>query len=329
LYIGSLILFTFLATLILKKISGELLFKKNKALESTESEYTAFSKETERLETENNSLEKTAKETIGLYNMTKEICKTLDIEKIFTIFKEQVNNHFKVEECQFLSKEADLSLYKGYAIFPLIIDNETIGSLVASGISQSDRVKFGILARQFLIGGKRALLYKKMQELAITDGLTQLFSRRHFLDRFKEELVRSKKFKYKFSFLMVDIDKFKDLNDRYGHLVGDAILREISKAVKETIRQIDFIGRYGGEELSIILVETGKDEARFVAERIRRTIEEKEISAYDERLKVTLSIGISTFSDDGANMEEIIEGADKAMYIAKRSGRNKVRAYEA
>jgi diguanylate cyclase (GGDEF)-like protein len=209
----------------------------------------------------------------------------------------------------------------------LVIQQDTIGYLIASGINENDKDRFGILAQQFLIGVKRVLLYKKMQELAITDGLTQLFSRRHFLDRFKEELSRSKKFKYRFSFLMVDIDKFKEFNDKYGHLVGDAILREVSKTIKETIRQIDFVGRYGGEELSVILVETDKEHARFAAERLRQAIESRDIRVYDEELKVTISIGISTFSSDGETVEKLIETADQALYAAKQAGRNKVCSY--
>jgi len=218
-------------------------------------------------------------------------------------------------------------MHEGSLVFPLVIQQDTIGYLIASQIREEDKERFQILAQQFLIGLKRALLYKKMQELAITDSLTQLFSRRHFLDRFKEELNRSRKFKYSFSFLMVDIDKFKDFNDKYGHLVGDAILREVSRTIKETIRQIDFVGRYGGEELSVILVETDKEQARFAAERLRQAVEAKNIRVYDEELKVTISIGIATFSRGSETADKLIESADKALYAAKQAGRNRVCAY--
>ncbi len=325
LYIAILSLSTVFGALALKKILRESLLKREKRLKSYEFEYAELNEEKSKLTEDNQSLEKEVNETIALYNLTKDICKTLEEEKIFTIFKERISDYLDSGECQFLSKDADLSLYKGSAVFPLVIQQDVAGYLAVSGITDKDKERFQILAQQFLIGFKRAILYKKMQELSITDSLTRLFSRRHFLERFKEELRRSKKFKYKSSFLMVDIDKFKDFNDKYGHLVGDAILREVSKTIKETIRQIDFVGRYGGEELSIILVETDKEQACFAAERLRKAIESKNIKVYDEELKVTVSIGISTFSDDGSTLEALIERADKALYLAKEAGRNRVK----
>jgi diguanylate cyclase (GGDEF)-like protein len=128
---------------------------------------------------------------------------------------------------------------------------------------------------------------------------------------------------------MIDIDHFKDYNDRYGHLVGDAILKEVSKSIKENIRQIDLSGRYGGEEFSIVLAETDKEQAQFVAGRIRQAIEYKCIRVYDEDLKITVSVGISAYPGDGKNAEELIDRADSALYQAKQEGRNRVCVYGA
>ncbi len=128
---------------------------------------------------------------------------------------------------------------------------------------------------------------------------------------------------------MIDIDYFKDFNDRYGHIVGDAILRELSRAIQENIRQIDLIGRYGGEEFSIILSETDKDVAGLAAERIRTAVQDKHIRVYDEELKITVSIGISTYPYDGKEIEKLIDKADSALYQAKQSGRNRVCAFGA
>ena len=325
LYIAILFLSSGLSVFFIRKIFQEGLLKKNNRLKDLESEYNELIKEESRLTQESKGLDVEVNEKIALYNLTKDICKSLDEDKIFIIFKKWVSNYLNALDCQLLGKDADLSLYGGFTIMPLIIQKDSVGYLAARGITGKDTERFQILAQQFLIGFKRALLYKKMQEMSITDSLTHLFSRRHFLERFKEELRRSKKFKYNFSFLMLDIDKFKDFNDKYGHLVGDAILREVSKTVKDTIRQIDFVGRYGGEELSIILVETDKEQACFAAERLRRAIEEKNMKVYDEELRVTVSIGIATFSDDGLSCEAIIEVADKALYQAKESGRNRVK----
>lgn len=323
--VALLIFFTIFGAFALARALRLGLSKKRSRLKDLEFEYGQLEKEGSRLAEENKSLETGVNETIALYKLTKDICKSLDEAKVFAIFKGWLSEYLNAPDCQLLPKGADLAKYSEFITMPLIIQRDTVGYLAARGLTDKDTERFQILAQQFLIGFKRALLYKKMQELSITDSLTRLFSRRHFMDRFKEELRRSRKFKYNFSFLMVDIDRFKDFNDRYGHLVGDAILREVSKTVKDAIRQIDFVGRYGGEELSVILVETDKAQSHFAAERLRQAVESKKIKVYDEELKVTVSIGIATFPDSGASIEEVIESADKALYQAKEAGRNRVK----
>jgi len=325
LYLAELILFTLIAAYFLRRMLSVSLNEKEKALAAIESEYAGLFENKTELINANKRLSEEVSGTMELYNLTKDICKTLDEEKIFNIFKERVEEYLKIGDCGLLDKDADISLYRSETIFPLIIQRDIMGYLMAKGVDETAKARFQILAQQFLIGYKRALLYKRMQELSITDSLTHLFSRRHFLERFKEELRRSKKFKYNFSFLMVDIDKFKDFNDNYGHLVGDAILREVSKSIKDTMRQIDFVGRYGGEELSVVLVETDKEQARIAAERLRQAIGSRNIRVYDEELKVTVSIGVATFPIDASSAEALIEGADKALYMAKEAGRNRVK----
>lgn len=127
---------------------------------------------------------------------------------------------------------------------------------------------------------------------------------------------------------MLDIDHFKEYNDKYGHLVGDVLLKEISRIIKDSIRQIDLVGRYGGEEFSIILTETDKEGAVFAAERIRQSVQNRSIRAYDEDLKVTISIGISVYPGHGQDAAGLIEKADQALYQAKDTGRNRVCLYE-
>jgi diguanylate cyclase (GGDEF)-like protein len=326
-YLISLIFLTSASYFLIKKTIAKFGLQKEEELKDLGSQYDNFCLKNKSLRDENSILEKKVSQTLKLYNISKDMSKELDENKIFHIFKERVNNYIKVGDCNFIGKDSDPGQHQGYVNFPLVINNEVAGYLIARDIRENDRARFQILAQQFLVMVKRAFLYKNIQELAIMDGLTQVFSRRHFLERFKEELRRSRKFKHNFSFLMVDIDKFKGFNDKYGHLVGDAILREASKTVKDSVRQIDFVGRYGGEELSIVLPETDKEAAFLAAERIRRAIEKKDINVYDEELKVTVSIGISTFPDDADDPSLIIETADKALYAAKEAGRNKVRAY--
>jgi len=281
-------------------------------------------------ERDNLILENTAVETMALYDITKEICKYLDEDKIFACFKEGVSKHMRVRDCRFLKADACLENYNDYLIVPFRIKSESrpVGYLAASGIDKEEKDKFSILANQFILGAKKAVLYKRVQELAINDSLTGIFSRRYYLERLQEELERSKKFSYNFAFFMIDIDNFKDYNDRFGHLVGDTILRELARILKENIRQIDLIGRYGGEEFSIILTETGRQEALFVAERIREAVESQSIRAYDEDLKVTVSIGISIYPSDAREVGQLIERADEALYRAKLTGKNKICVYD-
>ena len=290
--------------------------------------YDSLLAENKKLKTANHNLENTLDSIMALYDITGQICKSLDADKVFSNFRDEINRYIRVSDLKFLEGEkADLSLYKDCTIIPLNIQEELIGYLVADDLGVEDKERFYILSQQFLLGIKRAVLYKSVQELAITDSLTNVFNRRYYLERFKEEIERSRKFNYKFSCLMIDIDYFKDFNDRYGHVVGDAILRELSRTIQENIRQIDLICRYGGEEFSIILSETDKDAAQLVAERIRTSVQDKHIRVYDEELKITVSIGISTYPYDGKEIERLIDKADSALYQAKQAGRNRVCAY--
>ncbi|MBU1869578.1 MAG: GGDEF domain-containing protein [Candidatus Omnitrophica bacterium] len=315
-----LILLSFLSDKLFKRI----LARENDLFEKLQAEYELLNKDSLQIKKQSAQFGDAAEKTLALYDVAKDICKSLDEDKVFAFFKERLARYIQIKDCRFLKEGADLSEVKGYDLVPLNMDKKPIGYLAAGGIREEDKEKFHILAEQFMLGIKRALLYKKVQELSITDGLTQIFSRRYFLERFQEEFSRSKKFNHFLSFLMVDIDHFKEFNDNYGHLVGDAILRDVARVIKENIRQIDFMGRYGGEELSLALAETDRRQAHFAAERIRKAIEARRFRVYDEDLSVTISIGISTFKNDVKDTSALIEKADKALYQAKETGRNKV-----
>ena len=237
----------------------------------------------------------------------------------------------------YFSRKADSSIFdnlkieegvKTFAAIPLVGEKKTVGILVIEDLPSIDLDKIMIMTMQFALEMKRVLLYEKVEELAITDGLTGLYSRRYFLGRLDEETNRSKRYKFGFAFLMIDIDNFKKCNDTYGHLVGDVALKEVGRVIKESIREIDLASRYGGEELSILLPETARKGALLVAERIRERIGGNAFKAYDEELRLTVSIGISIFPGDAKNTKELIEHADKALYTAKRSGKNLVCEYK-
>ncbi len=216
-----------------------------------------------------------------------------------------------------------------FIAIPLIAGNRLNGVFVVEGPLLNDIVRLIILGHQFSIVLERIRLYALVQELAITDGLTNVFVRRYFLDRFAEETERAGHFSTKLSFLMLDIDFFKKCNDKFGHLVGDVALKRIADILKRNLREIDIIGRYGGEEFAIMLPETTKEGAFAVADRLREEVEKADIEAYDEKVKLTISMGIATFPDDANDLKQIIDKADQMLYKAKESGRNKVVVYAA
>lgn len=328
-YLGILIIFALFLYLWLKNSLDKNFVKYKADFQRLKSEYDISLSENAKLKQENSDLENNAEDTILLYDITKEICKSLEIDKVFSSFKQELQKYVSIGDCKLLKSDADLSGYADYKVLPLKIDNSSIGYLALSKVKDKDQDKCHILVQQFLLGLKRAFLYQRVQELAIMDSLTGVFSRRYSIDRLYEELERSKKFKYRFSFLMIDIDHFKDYNDKFGHLVGDAVLKETAETIKENVRQIDLVGRYGGEEFLVILPETDKDQAKFAAERIRQAVQIQPIKAYDEDLKVTISIGISTFPDDSQEASALVEKADTALYQAKQTGRNKICIYGA
>lgn len=275
------------------------------------------------IEAEHRVLKDAFDETIAVYDIAREITKHLDEKEVFASFAEQLRKHLSFTDCRFLRElPGDGAGFE--SVLPLKMGGKVFGYLAAAGVAERDAEKFQILGGQFILGIKRAILYQKVQELATFDGLTHIFTRRYWFERSTQELERSRRFGYKAGCLMVDIDHFKDINDRYGHLVGDAILVEVARIIKENIRQIDLFGKYGGEEFCLLLTETDRDSAVFVAERIRQAIGGRQIRVYDEDLNVTVSIGVAMFAGGGGGLTELIDAADKALYAAKEGGRNRV-----
>ncbi len=215
-----------------------------------------------------------------------------------------------------------------FIAMPLIAGNRFNGLFAIEGPQLDDMVRFVILGHQFAIVLERIRLYSLVQELAITDGLTDIFVRRYFLKRLREEIGRAAHFATSLSFLMLDIDYFKRCNDKFGHLVGDVALRRIADILKDNLRDIDIISRYGGEEFAILLPETTKEGAFVVGERLREAVEKADINAYDENIKLTISMGISTFPDDTSELSQLIDRADQMLYKSKEAGRNRVMVYE-
>lgn len=262
----------------------------------------------------------------------------IKVDKVYKVYKEEkgLEQEAETDHSGILElfskdrKEIYISKEDGssFAAFPLLSENKFVGILTVENLPRADFDRFVIVAMQFSLEIKKVLLYETVEELAITDSLTALYTRRYFFERLNEELNRSKRHNFKFTFLMVDIDDFKVCNDTYGHLVGDVVLKEVARIIKENTREIDLVARYGGEEFSLILPETDRTGAHLAAERIRKRIEENIFKAYDEKLKVTVSIGLAVYPDDSEDSADLIEDADKALYLAKSSGKNIVCEYK-
>jgi diguanylate cyclase (GGDEF)-like protein/putative nucleotidyltransferase with HDIG domain len=167
---------------------------------------------------------------------------------------------------------------------------------------------------------ENAQLYTQATTRANTDELTGLYNHRHFHERLEQEIARASRYGAAFSLIILDIDLFKAYNDIHGHLAGDQMLRRISQAIQDSIREFDLAFRYGGEEFAVMLPETRLDDAFKVAERIRKTIEAK--TSFRD-IPVTASLGIASWPNDGVMKEEIIQRADSALYRAKQTGRNR------
>jgi diguanylate cyclase (GGDEF)-like protein len=164
-----------------------------------------------------------------------------------------------------------------------------------------------------------------LKDISIRDGLTGLLNHREFYRRLREELERSRRYNRAFCLLMLDLDRFKEVNDTYGHLVGDETLCSVAALIREEVRMVDLVARYGGEEFAIILPETSYAGGVHIAERIRQTIESQKIScAGGVAVNVTVSIGIAVFPVDGRTEETLMAAADEALYMAKHTGRNRV-----
>lgn len=167
---------------------------------------------------------------------------------------------------------------------------------------------------------------QRLAHLAVTDGLTGLYNRRHFQEALELEVERSSRTSLPVSLIMLDVDHFKKYNDRNGHPAGDQVLREIAQLLERSRRVNDFCARYGGEEFAVILVDTGRDTAVQVAERIRKEVEVFSFSHETEQPGggITISLGVATCPDNGKDVAVLIKAADDALYQAKEKGRNRV-----
>ena len=207
---------------------------------------------------------------------------------------------------------------------PLVFEDNLLGIMWiwGKGVTRTDLPIMSIFAKQIGVSLERARLFQEVQSLALTDPLTGLQNRRSLFELGRVEFSRARRLNRPFCCMMLDVDHFKLINDNYGHPIGDQVLQEFATRCKNAVRAIDLIGRYGGEELIILLPETDLETALQVAERLRLSIEEAPIKVSNGEVHVTVSVGVAAKDEYTTDLETLIARADQAMYIAKHKGRN-------
>lgn len=259
----------------------------------------------------------------GEQNYSEDDDMILEYEKVVEYSKKNEDKTF------FISREEERDIFDSLNVradtfmgFPMFVGDELCAILAIEGGARSSYGRFRILVSQIALELRKVELYEQVQELSILDGLTEVYLRRYLMGRLEEEVDRAGRLGLTFSIGMIDVDHFKQCNDKYGHLVGDAVLKKIASRLKQSVREVDMVSRYGGEEFCVVLPETTKKLAETVAERLRKSVESKNIKAFDEDVRATVSVGVATYPEDGQDVDTLIEKADTALYKAKRKGRN-------
>lgn len=218
-------------------------------------------------------------------------------------------------------------------IVPLICQDSVVGVLnladkIGNGSFSSDDILIIELFSQ-LVGASlgNVKLFEKIQKQAVTDGLTGLANHRAFYETLEKELWRSRRYGGKISMIMVDVDDLKKVNDTHGHRVGDSVIRAVSVAIKESIRQIDTAARYGGDEFGVILPNTLLEDAVAVAQRVLDAVSRASIVYNGQMVPISVSVGLGQY-DSASTPEDITSSSDEALYSAKQSGKNNIRIFE-
>jgi len=212
----------------------------------------------------------------------------------------------------------DPVLYKGVPLGVIILAS-------AVGFTDKARSSLDLFCQGMALAMNNALTHDRLQKLAALDPLTGIYNRRFGLARLNEEFSRAVRTTGHLGVMMFDIDHFKNVNDTYGHLVGDRVLIQLTKIARAALREGDILMRYGGEEFLVILPVASKENSRDIGERMRRMVEETSVADGDQVIRVTISIGITSYPELEVTGElDLVKRADEALYLAKESGRNKV-----
>jgi diguanylate cyclase (GGDEF)-like protein/PAS domain S-box-containing protein len=222
---------------------------------------------------------------------------------------------------------------RSYAGAPIVIKERLVGfinliGLTANFFNKEHAFRLQVFADQAAIAIENARLYAEVQRLATLDDVTGISNRRRLFELGQREFERSRRYGVALAAILLDIDRFKKINDTYGHNHGDQVLTKIASTINQNIREIDLFGRYGGEEFVVLLPQTERECAQEVAERLRGLVAALSFDTPRGTFGVTISLGIALMSADIPSLAILIDRADQAMYAAKQAGRNKVEIYE-
>ncbi len=228
----------------------------------------------------------------------------------------------KVQDSFFFYKETAARM-----CIPLLSSGQALGVLMVvsnepGAFKQYDSQPLESAADICATAIQNARYVERVKQLAYLDGLTGIFNRRYFELRMVEEIERARRFQAGLAVVMVDIDQFKHLNDEFGHLLGDEVLRQVSSIFHQQLRKIDVVCRFGGEEFAILLSQTNAQHAKAVADKLRCLVEAWQFPGVPR--PVTISAGVSTYPEHGATRDELVKAADAGLYAAKQGGRNRV-----
>lgn len=217
---------------------------------------------------------------------------------------------------------------------PLMVGERILGCVSVfhynenNPFTKNDENMLSIFAQHASIAMDNAMLFNKIQEMAHVDELTGLLNRRALNEIGDYEIRRSIRLQRPIAVVMVDLDNFKSINDTYNHIVGDKALKEVGRVFRKNIRNIDILGRYGGDECIIIMPETNLENAVQTIKRVQKKLQEFKFKIGSKKLQITASYGISVYTENPPSLETMIKEADAAMYMAKDAGRNCIRVFK-
>jgi len=243
--------------------------------------------------------------------------------RVFMTSKPMIVNNIREDD---LFIESETSYVRSIACIPMIVYSDVVGVINVTNkkkgkeFTDEDVEMLKAVADQAAVAVNKAQLW----DMAVTDSLTGLYVRRYFMVKLQEEIHRAERYGKRLSIIMADLDRFKKINDTYGHDAGDRALKTISVFLQKNIRDVDAIARYGGEEFVMLIPDADKEAAYCLAQRLRAGLAKVKL---EDLPPITISLGIATYPSDSTDIEELIKKADAAMYEAKQKGRNRVVKY--